>query len=76
VVPFYMKMMATNALANNDAFLRRIVRAGRSSSTGDVVALLRDPWRATVMGRGLQSSTTRVRSKRLSWRLFRRPWDA
>lgn len=50
VLPFYMRMMATNALQNSEAFLRRIVQAGRSASTSDVVALLRDPWRATVMG--------------------------
>ncbi len=50
VLPFYLRMMATNALQNNDAFLRRVVRAGHNASSGDVVALLRDPWRATVMG--------------------------
>ena len=50
VVPFYLRMMAANALENDDDFLRRVVRVGRSATAGDVVALLRDPWRATVMG--------------------------
>jgi hypothetical protein len=50
VMPFYLRMMAANALENDDAFLRRVVQVGRSASSGDVVALLRGPWRATVMG--------------------------
>lgn len=50
VVPFYLDMMSTNATEHGARLLPAIATAGRTATADDVVALLRDPWRATVMG--------------------------
>ena len=50
VAPFYLKMMRLNAIEYGEDLAPAIVRAGRDAGTDDIVALLRDPWRSTVMG--------------------------
>ena len=50
VRPFYLKMMHLNAIQNGVALAPSIAAAGRHATVDDVVALLGDPWRATVMG--------------------------
>ena len=50
VKPFYLKMMRLNAIQNGVALAPSIAAAGRHATVDDVVALLGDPWRATVMG--------------------------
>lgn len=50
VTPFYLKMMRLNAVENGLEIAPSILAASRGVTVDDVVALLRDPWRATVMG--------------------------
>jgi hypothetical protein len=50
VQPFYLKMMRSNALKNGAQLLPEIAEKGATLGAADVIALLQDPWRATVMG--------------------------
>ena len=50
VVPFYLKMMGTNAVEHGNALEQELVAVGREASSKEVIRLLRDPWRSTVMG--------------------------
>ena len=43
-------MMRTNAAVGGEGLLPAIAEAGKAAAASDVVALLRDPWRSTVMG--------------------------
>lgn len=50
VQPFYLKMMRLNSIEYGADLLPAIIEAGREATPTDVVALLNDPWRASVMG--------------------------
>jgi hypothetical protein len=50
VRPFYLNMMRFNAIEADEALLRSVSEASRQATSEDVIALLRDPWRSTVMG--------------------------
>lgn len=50
VTPFYLKMMRLNAIESGPEIAPSILAASSGVTADDVVALLRDPWRATVMG--------------------------
>jgi hypothetical protein len=50
VAPFYLQMMRTNAVEHGPALLPALVATGRTATAREVVALLRDPWRRSVMG--------------------------
>ncbi len=41
VTPFYLRMMRSNALEADDAFLSSVARTGRTASTEEVLTLLR-----------------------------------
>ena len=50
VAPFYLKMMRDNARGSGARLLPALVKTGRTTTPQEVVALLRDEWRARVMG--------------------------
>lgn len=50
IQPFYLHMMRNNALQYGSELLPAVAEAGREATVADVVSLLSDPWRATVMG--------------------------
>ena len=50
VQPFYLKMMRLRFIEYGADLLPAIIEAGREATPTDVVALLNDPWRASVMG--------------------------
>jgi len=50
VVPYYLSMMATNAVEYGAGLVDEIASVGRAISDGDVVSLLRSDWRPRVMG--------------------------
>jgi hypothetical protein len=50
VGPFYLQMMRTNAVEHGPALLPALVAIGRTATAREVIALLRDPWRCSVMG--------------------------
>lgn len=50
IEPFYLKMMRTNALEHGSGLLPAIAEQGAELDAVDVIELLRDPWRSTVMG--------------------------
>ncbi len=50
VEPYYQKMMGTNAVRYGEELLPAIVEMSRSTTSDEVVALLRSAWRETVMG--------------------------
>lgn len=50
VTPFYLDMMNRNAPGQGERLFTRLLAVGKSTTVNEVAALLRDPWRATVMG--------------------------
>ena len=48
--PYYLGMMQLNGLDADEPLLRSLATSGRSTSSVEVVALLRDAWRERVMG--------------------------
>jgi hypothetical protein len=50
VDPFYLQMMRCNSVESGRDLLPVITEAGREATAADVIALLHDPWRASVMG--------------------------
>lgn len=50
VAPFYLKMMRFNAVDADEELLARVLEVSTQATAEDVTALLRDPWRSTVMG--------------------------
>lgn len=50
VTPFYLKLMRTNAAQYGEELEADLVAVGLAASAQEVVYLLRDPWRSTVMG--------------------------
>ena len=61
VVPFYLKMMRLNALEHGADLAPAILEASVGVTPDDVIALLREPWRATVMGAWLSVIQTDLR---------------
>jgi hypothetical protein len=50
VSPFYLRMMRSNAVRQPEELLTGIAARGAELSSGEVIALLRSPWRERVMG--------------------------
>ena len=50
VDPYYLGMMQLNGLDADEPLLRSVAASGRTTSSDEVVALLRDAWRERVMG--------------------------
>jgi Family of unknown function (DUF6000) len=50
VTPFYLQMMRTNAAREGSKLLPQVLKTGAQATPEDILALLHDPWRSTVMG--------------------------
>jgi len=50
VDPYYLGMMQLNGLDADESLLRSLAASGRTTSSDEVAALLRDAWRERVMG--------------------------
>lgn len=50
IQPFYSKMMWTNAVEHGAELQAAVITVGRTTTAGEVIALLHDGWRSAVMG--------------------------